>query len=91
LFYAPAHFAFQKLIDSGTKLDKLKNPRVVNDLDPQYPRTKRVRFNEQTNELGELVGEPALDDELEKEVAWVKRKLGKPGVEDGCGVMRARD
>lgn len=74
-FYAPTYFAFQKLIDNGAKLDKLKIPRIVDPAAPNSTRSKRARFSDELNEAGVPVGEPALDDELDREIAWVKRKL----------------
>ncbi len=76
-FYAPAYIAFQNLIDRGTRLDKLKNPRVVDDGSGGPPRPKKTRFENELNELGARVGQPAIDDNLEKEVTWLKRKLGE--------------
>lgn len=73
-FYAPAYFAFAKLANSKTKPDKLKTPRPAAEPIRAPTRTKRPT---ELNELGVEVGEPAMIDELEREIAWVKRKLGE--------------
>lgn len=74
-FYAPAHFAFKKQIDAGVKLEKLKKPRIVQDGANPGLRNKRLRV--EPDDRGEPVELPAfVDDELEREVQWVKTKLG---------------
>lgn len=73
-FYAPSYFAFANLVASNKQPERLKTPRVV---DQTGQVAVRGRKRTEVNELGQEVGEPAMIDELEREVAWVKRKLGQ--------------
>lgn len=90
-FYAPTYFAFQKMIDNG-KLDPLKQPRLSKPSTAKAsgsatsPTATRGRGRPkkhawpappQLHELGQEVGAAVVPNELQKEIAWVQRKLGE--------------